>query len=268
MSTLTLDPVASAADVARRTLLFAVAIQLALLVPSLLAAGLDERLFNGISVWSKPVKFQLSLSLMLLTLVVLLPLAPAGRLVRWTCLAVAAAATFEIAYITLQAARGRASHFNVETPIEAALYQAMGVGAVTLVLGAFVIGAAIWRAGPAPGREGLRHGAAIGLMLGAALTLVTAGILSGGGEAGHWVGGARTDAGGLALFGWSRTGGDLRVPHFFATHVMQALPLLGLAADRVAPRRAAPVVWAGAGISVLVVVATFLQAQAGLPFFG
>ena len=78
---------------------------------------------------------------------------------------------------------------------------------------------------------------------------------------GHWVGGVPTDAGGLPLFGWSRTGGDLRVPHFFATHVMQALPLLGLAADRLAPRRAVPLVWAGVGVSLLVVAATFAQAS-------
>ena len=273
MATLTLDPPRGgfdAADAARRALLFGVAIQLALLAPSLIALGLDERLINGVSVWSKPVKFQLSLSLMLLTVAWLLPLLPparrASRWVRWAALATATAATLEIAYITLQAARGRASHYNADTPLETTLYAVMGVGATTIVTGAFVVGVAIWRSPPAPGRAGLRLGAAVGLTLGAVLTLITAGILSGGGEAGHWVGASRTDAGGLPLFGWSRVGGDLRVPHFFATHIMQALPLLGLAADRLAPRRAIPAVWIGAGLGVAIVVATFVQARAGLPF--
>ena len=56
------------------------------------------------------------------------------------------------------------------------------------------------------------------------------------------------------------------MPHFFATHIMQALPLLGLVADRLAPARATALVWIGAGVSVLVVAATFLQAMAGRPF--
>ncbi len=269
MSTLTLDPpgiLADAADAGRRTLLYGLAIQLALLAPSLLALGLDDRLLNEITVWAKPIKFQASLVLLLGTLILLVPLAPPTRGIARACLVIVAGATFEIAYITLQAARGRASHFNDDTPVEAMMYRAMGAVVVVVVIAVGWIGWRIWRSRPRPGAEGLRQGAAIGLMLGALLTLLTAGFLSSGG--GHWVGGAATDAGGLPLFGWSRSGGDLRVPHFFATHVMQALPLLGLAADRLAPRRAVPLVRAGAVLGVLVVAATFAQALAGRPFIG
>ena len=48
-----------------------------------------------------------------------------------------------------------------------------------------------------------------------------------GGAEAHWVGGEATDAGGLPLVNWSRTGGDLRVAHFFGIHAMQIIPLLG-----------------------------------------
>ena len=111
-------------------------------------------------------------------------------------------------------------------------------------------------------------GAASGLMISAVLTLVTAGVLSSGAidGPGHWVGGTRTDAGGLLLFGWSRSGGDLRVPHFFATHIMQALPLLGLLLDRVRPDRARMGVWIGAILGIALVAATFVQAVSGRPF--
>ena len=36
----------------------------------------------------------------------------------------------------------------------------------------------------------------------------------------------------IQLLGWSREVGDLRIPHFIATHMMQLLPLLGWLLDR------------------------------------
>jgi hypothetical protein len=56
------------------------------------------------------------------------------------------------------------------------------------------------------------------------------------------------------------------VPHFFATHIMQALPLLGLALDRFWPGIARAGIWIGAVLSVVVVAATFVQAVSGRPF--
>lgn len=206
------------------------------------------------------------------TLLLLLPTlrveAVTSRLACGTALAVAVSATLEIAYLTLQAARGRASHFNDSTQLEATLYQVMGIGALALVVCSFISGWMVWRQSRPELGLGLRTGAAWGLMMSAVLTLITAGVLSSGAidGPGHWVGGVKTDAGGLFLVGWSRTGGDLRVPHFFATHIMQALPLLGLLLDRFQPTHARLGVWIGATLSVAVVTATFLQALSGRPF--
>ncbi len=254
-----------------RLLIAGVAFQLALLVPSLIAATIDPRTLNDISVWSKPIKFQLSLSLNLLTLLVLLPLVSdalkASRLVTISVALAVVGSTYEIAYITTQAARGVASHFNDNTPLEAALYSIMGIGATAIVAGAFGIGLAIARSSDPTGRmAGFKLGAASGLMLGAVATLITAFVMASGYDGpGHWVGGERSDANGLPLVGWSTTGGDLRVSHFFATHLMQALPIVGLVADRVAPRWARLAVAAAAVLGIAVVVATFLQAINGLP---
>jgi len=256
-----------------QTLLAALGIQIAFMIPSLAAYFIDDRLINGISVWSKPLKFQSSLIVLIGTLLLLLPRVlraevMVGRLARGTALAIAVSATLEIAYIVLQAARGRASHFNDSTPLEATLYQIMGVGAVTLVIGTFIFGWLIWRHTDPEVGQGLRMGAALGLTISAVLTLVTAGILSSGAidGPGHWVGGIKTDVGGLFLLGWSRSGGDLRVPHFFATHIMQALPLLGLVLDRVRPDIARTGIWIGALLSAAIVAATFVQAVSGRPF--
>jgi hypothetical protein len=252
-------------------LIVGIGFQVALFAPSLIAALLDPRTLNDVSVWAKPIKFQLSLTLHLVTLFLLMPLVSqalqASRLVRVSLSLGVIGSTYEIAYITLQAARGVASHYNNDTPIEAALYSLMGLGATAIVVGAAGIGVAIARSPDQSGRAaGLRLGAASGLILGAIATLITAFIMASGYDGpGHWVGGERSDANGLPLVGWSTTGGDLRVPHFFATHLMQALPIVGLLADRLAPRLARPLVVVAALLGIAMVAATFLQAISGLP---
>jgi hypothetical protein len=262
----------SAAVSAERPLLAAIGVQIAFLIPCLIALAVDERTLNGVSVWSKPIKFELSITITVATVIWLMRLLDAealkSRTVRWAAMIIALMNVLEIAYIVLQAARGRASHFNNSTPIETVLYALMGTGAASIVIGCFVIGLVIWRRGREDAPAGLRYGGASGLMIGAVLTLITAGILSSGtiAPAGHWVGGLRTDAGGLFLFGWSRTGGDLRVPHFFATHMMQALPLLGLLLDRYLPAHVRTGLLVGGAACLLVVAGTFIQAATGHPF--
>ena len=87
-----------------------------------LGTFVDARLLNGVSVWEKPAKFFLSLSLHMATLAWGLSLLPAGDrqapLIHAASLIFLAAASFEMLYITLQAARGEASHFNDTTAFE------------------------------------------------------------------------------------------------------------------------------------------------------
>ena len=150
------------------------------------------------------------------------------------------------------------------------MYSLMGIAAVILVVTTAIAGWKIWRnATPAARRnKGLYVGAALGLILGGIATLITASALGSGQIAGpgHWVGGVRTDVGGLPILGWSTTGGDLRVPHFFATHLMQALPIVGILADRFLPSQAALLVWFASFVGLAVVVLTFMQAVNGHSF--
>jgi hypothetical protein len=268
LPSLRMDRGKTAAALALGTMLF-----FAALLPVTASAYLmDDRLVNGIKVWIKPLKFELSLSIHFLTLALMLFLlsqkARGSRLVRWTISAAAASGIAEIAYIALQSARGRASHFNIETPIEAALYPLMGIGALILTIAPIIVGVQIWRSGRADIGAGLKRGAVLGLVLGGIATIITAGFMSSSiiVETGRWVDGMRNDSHGIPLMGWSGTGGDLRVPHFFALHVMQSLPVLGLMADRWAKGRQFFVVNAGVVIWLLIVCGTFWQAVSGLPF--
>lgn len=236
------------------------------LIPTGLAYLLDERQFNGISVWIKPMKFQASLAIHLLTVALLLRFLQAekrfGRLVFWLAMAMIVTSLFEVIYITYQAAQARGSHYNLSTPVTATLYTLMGVGAVILVATTAWIGALILRR--PTGSPVLATGAGLGLLLGGILGGIT-GIWMGG-QPGHWVGGVASDAGGLPILGWARDGGDLRVAHFFGLHMMQALPALALLLERLNIARGRVWLLAGAALGTLLTAATLLQAIAGRPF--
>ena len=240
---------------------------LAPVLPTIIAVLADGHTFNGANVWLKPLHFQLALAIHMATLAILMPVvSPAWqntRLLRWPLLAASASAMLELGYIMLQAARGRASHFNQETGLEIALYGLMGIGSLMLVAAPAMVGIAIWRSVTVYRDSQVRLGAAIGLILGSALTLAVAGYMST--LTTHLASGPQTDAFGLPFLGWATRGGDLRVPHFFATHMMQALPLAGLAADRLGWRQAwlMPLL---ATIYLIAVLSLFGEALAGIPF--
>ena len=243
-------------------------LMLALLVPTALGDLLDERLTNGVSGWIKPMKFEASLALHFATLALLLgliaPSVRAGRLVRWSMLAASVLAALEVGYMMVQAGRGRTSHFNNDTPLEEVAYALMGFGATTIVVVTFILGIMLWRHPRVDVSPGMRLAAAGGLMLSAAATLVIGGYMSQ--LSGHWIGGAPSDAGGLPIVGWSTGAGDLRAPHFFATHAAQVVPVFALALQRLRPHgSAAPVGVILVGYAAFT-AAVFVQALMGQPF--
>ncbi len=216
----------------------------------------DGRLLIGVSVWEKPAKFFLSLAIQFITVSWALSLIQArSRGIRIVIGTMVAAAVLELIVITGRAARGEASHFNVGTTFDAALYTAMGVGALTLTLTAATIGIAVWRQ-----RRGniWAEAAGLGLALGAILATATAGYLSSLGS--NWIGGDMNDATGLPFFHWSTSGGDLRVSHFIGLHAAQVVPLAALSGQRL-------VIYSAATGVALATVATFVQALAGIPLF-
>jgi hypothetical protein len=241
---------------------------LAAIVPCLIALSIDVRTVNGISVWIKPTKFLVSFVVYYATLAWVFGYLPraaqstrAGRFVIWAALL---AGAYEMAWLLLAAASGVPAHFNVGTRAWALAYQVAGVGSVLLIAAILVQGVMVARQRDASIPAALRTALVLGAVIAFAVTLVTAGFLSAG--TGHWVGGLKSDAGGLPLVGWSRTGGDLRVAHFWALHSQQFIPLVGLLLVAVGrPRASAAVVVASIGYVALIAF-TFVQALGGEPF--
>ena len=88
---------------------------------------LDPRVITGQPAWLKPAKFAVSIAIYSFTLVWLLGFVRGhGRWVGLVSWATAVALLGEMVVLVLQVVRGTASHFNVATPLDAALWNTMG----------------------------------------------------------------------------------------------------------------------------------------------
>jgi hypothetical protein len=136
---------------------------------------------------------------------------------------------------------------------------------VNLILVSFVLGLLIYKYGDKT-FPGLRLGSILGLTIGSVLTLIYAMTMGNSPAHSHLVGEAINHTN-IPIVGWSREVGDLRIPHFIATHMMQVLPLLGLVLDKLkwSPRTIVSLVT----IILVVTSAVFFDwALAGIPVMG
>lgn len=239
------------------------------MIQTLLVMAIEVRTLNGINVWIKPAKFEFSVAIQFLTVAWFVQLLPfeqrTSQLVTRLCQTMAVVGILEIAYIVLQASKGEASHFNVSTPLSLLSYSLMGIGAITMLSISGWLGVMILRHGETG--NAFVYVAGLSLIAGSVLGSLTGIFISM--HQSHWVGSLHTDAGGLPLFGWSGTGGDLRVAHFFGMHIMQAVPAATWLTSFVVPlhgRKAAGL--ALLCVAILITAATFVQALTGHPFVG
>ncbi|MEV0369748.1 hypothetical protein AB0I10_07965 [Streptomyces sp. NPDC050636] len=206
----------------------------ALAVVSAVGLIVDDRVLVGAPIWFKPLKFSVSFAAYGLTLAWMLSRRTApSRVGQWSAHTVVVAGLIEMAVITGQTVRGRRSHFNIETPLDRGLFLVMGITIAALWAGTFVIALLLFRArlGDRATTWAIRLGlllALAGLLLGGLMVLPTPAQQAAGDLAttigAHSVG--VPDGGpSMPLTGWNTTGGDLRIPHFFGMHALQALPL-------------------------------------------
>jgi hypothetical protein len=221
----------------------------AALMPIVLAGAIvglivDPRIITGAPAWLKPAKFAVSITIYTLTLAWIFAMIPewrrTRRVVGWTT---AITMVLEIAIISAQAWRGRQSHFNIETTIDAALFMIMGAAIVLQTLSTIAVAVALWRHRFEDRSLGwaLRFGMCItivGALTGGMMTRPTSAQIAAAraGErmtrAGAHTVGAPDGGPGLAGTGWSTEHGDLRVPHFIGLHALQFLATVALLLER------------------------------------
>lgn len=207
---------------------------------------LDDRVLVGAPIWAKPFKFSVSFVAYALTLAWMLSLLPGARARRvgwWAGTVLAVASAVEMVLITTQVVRGTRSHFNNATPFDAAVFRTMGATVVVLWLAALLIAVLLLRA------RILDRATAWAVRLSSLIALAGAAVgflmvrptpeqlaqddppVTGAHSVGVPDGGP-----GVPLLGWSTTGGDLRVAHFFGMHALQLVPLVLLLLAALAPR--------------------------------
>jgi hypothetical protein len=211
--------------------------------------AVDDRLVVGAPAWAKPLKFALSIALYAVTWSWLISLLTgrARRAASWISIVLVLALMVEVVGITIQVVRGTRSHFNMATTFDTTLFFLMGQSIAVLWMLTLVLAILLLRAPVADSsvRHAIRWGTAIalvGMALAFLMTMPTAQQAAAADAGatldvigGHTVGAADGGAG-LPLLGWSTQHGDLRVGHFVGMHALQALPLLALGLQRLAPR--------------------------------
>lgn len=230
---------------------------------------IDNQTILGINRWIKPLKFSLSISVFLLTMAWVLSVLSIGMsegALRWASYLMIGTMVVEQVLITVQAARGVPSHFNVSSGLNATIYSVMGTAIFinTLVLAYLLVKSISADLSLVPDLS-----PAMALALRYGLLLLVLGSLQGMymSATGNSIVGGPHDGPSLPFLNWSTQFGDLRIAHFIALHGIQVLLLLAFALQGMGVAANWPVHLVAVGVLVLTTLAQ-LQAMAGKAVVG
>jgi hypothetical protein len=177
----------------------------------------------GINAWIKPMKFFFSIWIFVWTMAWFLRHLENKRAVRRYTVMVVIVMIIEQVIITWQAANGRLSHFNIDTPLYQALFYIMGAAITVLTAWTGVIGFYFFKQKTFSSTMAYIWGIRLGIVLFVIFSF-EGGIMAS--RLAHTVG-APDGGPGLPIVNWSTQYGDLRIAHFVGIHALQVLPLFG-----------------------------------------
>lgn len=220
----------------------------------------------GINSMIKPIKFALSTWVYAWSMAYLLFYVEKQKKVRQYSYLAVATMLFENGVITVQAFRGKLSHFNQSEIVGGILYALMGIMIVWLTTATLVLAIRFIRQKTYTISDSFALSIKIGLIMFVIFSFF-GGYMSGINS--HNVGG-EIGAKGLPLLNWSTLFGDLRVAHFFGVHSLQLIPVFGyfISQNTENQSKAKQRIWVFSALYLLFVVFTMLQGLAGKPFIG
>ena len=177
----------------------------------------------GVSRWLKPMKFYLSVGIMVLTMGCLLYYLNDNKKIKRFSWMIVLTMFFENGLILLQAIRKTTSHYNTSTSFNGIVFNLMGVLILIFTITVIRIFISFFRQKQFVINDAYVWGIRLGLLLFIIFSLeggVMIGLLK------HTVGGPDGSPG-LPLVNWSTEYGDLRIAHFIGLHSLQVLPLFG-----------------------------------------
>lgn len=218
----------------------------------------------GINSMIKPIKFCMSTWAYAWTMSYLLYYVNIQRSVKWYSILACFVMIFENGVITVQAFRGKLSHFNQSELVGGILYAIMGVMIVWLTTATVVISVRFilqktYAISP-PFALSIKIGLIMFVLfsfLGGYMSVIN----------NHNVGGVIGQTG-LPLLNWSTLFGDIRVAHFFGIHSLQVIPIFGyfMSIRFIDESRAKTYIWLGTILYFSFICFTLYQALVGLPF--
>jgi hypothetical protein len=243
----------------------AVWFHLPLIVYAIAAMPFDHRVILGLNPWVKPLKFDASVVVFLVTAAGILSGVVGWRrsrlVIGW---GIGIAMMVEDFIISMQSFRGVRSHMNYGSAFDATAFSIMGVFiAINTLLVTWLLVLVCFNRTEWP--KAIAWGVRLGLLALVAGSMEGVLMVMHGA---HTVG-AADGSPGLFFVNWSRQYGDLRVAHFFAIHALQAMPLLGWMLTRTSLTRRTQVLLVVAGFLAYMAVTgmLFQQAMAGHPVF-
>lgn len=228
-----------------------------------LYATVNTETILGINSMIKPLKFALSTWIYAWTMAYLLFYVNNQSRVKWYSILATVVMLYENGVITIQAFRGKLSHFNQTELLGGILYAIMGVLIVWLTTATLVISLRFIFQKTDSISKPFALSIKIGLLLfvifsfmGGYMSVINS----------HNVGGKIGKAG-LTFLNWSTLFGDLRVAHFFGIHSLQVIPILGfyVSTNIKNESKASLMIWLGSILYLAFVCFTMFQAINGMP---
>lgn len=245
----------------QRVAMYGGLVSFAFFVVTAVLAVVDHTQILGVDRWIKPLKFFISIAIFMWTIGIFLHFLKGqerfSRRISWAMIVIF---VIEMAAIVGQPLRGTTSHFNIATPVDAAIFSVMGLAIATNTV---LVGVILYRYFT---REiemppTLLSGMRLGLIL-----FVLGSVLGGymASQTGHTVG-APDGGPGLPLTNWSTIAGDLRVAHFLGLHALQSVPIFALVLERLRVSYRTGLTTAFAIAYFAVVAFAFIEALMGRP---